>query len=134
MSRRSDILANRAEWTRRLRSGEYKQGYGALKSDRDTSGGVLYCCLGVACEVQYIPSEIYGVDYAFMFDAELVNPGFPDSSPVALTGMPPAIFMFEQFGLVWKDVARLADMNDGQGKSFAEIADYIDTLPIRKKA
>ena len=35
----------RAEWVRALRSGEFKQGRGALNCD-----GAL-CCLGVACEV-----------------------------------------------------------------------------------
>jgi hypothetical protein len=40
----------KALWVAALRSGEYEQGDGALKSVAD-SHDVTYCCLGVACEI-----------------------------------------------------------------------------------
>lgn len=42
----------KAKWVAALRSGEYKQGYGALhcgSDDPKVDGG--FCCLGVLCEV-----------------------------------------------------------------------------------
>lgn len=40
----------RAEWVRRLRSGQYMQGLGVLRMDR-SDGLVAHCCLGVLCEI-----------------------------------------------------------------------------------
>jgi hypothetical protein len=37
---------NIQKWVDALRSGDYKQGTGRLKSENNT-----YCCLGVACEI-----------------------------------------------------------------------------------
>jgi len=39
----------KAEWLRRLRSGEYDQTSGQLKAEYGSN--VSYCCLGVACEM-----------------------------------------------------------------------------------
>lgn len=36
----------RAEWVKRLRSGEYKQGMAALRTEDDR-----FCCLGVLCDL-----------------------------------------------------------------------------------
>lgn len=44
----------RAAWVAALRSGEYKQGHGALCQDDPREGGKdgkLYCCLGVLAEL-----------------------------------------------------------------------------------
>lgn len=41
----------RAEWVRRLRSGDYRQGTGELRTTTDVDDDVRYCCLGVLCEV-----------------------------------------------------------------------------------
>lgn len=37
------------KWVEALRSGNYQQGEGALKAD--TEDGLVYCCLGVLCEI-----------------------------------------------------------------------------------
>lgn len=39
----------KAHWLTALRSGDFKQGKGYLKSE--TSGSPMYCCLGVLCEL-----------------------------------------------------------------------------------
>lgn len=42
----------RAAWVAALRSGEYKQGHGALcQDDPEAEGEKLYCCLGVLAEL-----------------------------------------------------------------------------------
>lgn len=39
----------KAEWSRRLRSGDYRQGKGNLSYS--SGGKEWYCCLGVLCEI-----------------------------------------------------------------------------------
>lgn len=39
-----------AEWTKALRSGEYKKGRGYLRTNNE-DGTQSYCCLGVLCEI-----------------------------------------------------------------------------------
>ena len=50
---------NRRLWVEALRSGEYKQGRGALC--RKTEDTFEYCCLGVACEIsglgEFVPRD-----------------------------------------------------------------------------
>ena len=40
--------ASKRQWLKALRSGEYKQGVGALKSMAGDTGEQQFCCLGVA--------------------------------------------------------------------------------------
>ena len=99
----------KAKWVEALRSEKYKQAIGLLKD------GDSFCCLGVLCSVM-------GADWT-SGDPVLVKDDeeFPlkDSmgdellgdSGVRLAGI--------------KEQMLLAEMNDN-GKSFAEIADYIE--------
>lgn len=48
----SDFVLNK--WVPALRSGEFKQGKGALKAV-DPLGNAEHCCLGVACELADLP-------------------------------------------------------------------------------
>lgn len=84
------------KWLEALRGGQYKQGVGDLRYNG------TYCCLGVLCTV---------VDP----DWEIGNGWF---------GMPEGVF--KASGLKSADPATLAKMNDHEGKSFDEIANYIE--------
>lgn len=92
------------KWVEALRSGEYPQCQGMLHSK---DGG--YCCLGVAATVAG-----YKID---RHRDEVVRPNgsIDESSYGAL----------EDFGLLSSVRGPLIEMND-RGKSFAEIADYIE--------
>jgi len=39
------------KWLEALRSGEYKQGIGALRNTNASKGIVTHCCLGVLCDI-----------------------------------------------------------------------------------
>lgn len=109
-------IANREQWVAALRSGEYKQGYGQLNNHGK------YCCMGVACQT---------------LDAER-NTGWTDSD-----GYPPES-VADRLGLKWDgaiadigggvgdDVGAFAMLNDGQGQSFAAIADLIELDTIAR--
>lgn len=85
-------------WIAALRSGQYQQGKGVLKSFDGR-----YCCLGVAAEVCGIEST---------------SPGYIKQAAPELP--------FTDFAFLPHEIqAHLADMND-TGKPFAEIADYIE--------
>ena len=43
---KEDVIQHRKDWVSALRSGQYKQGRGYLRSKNNE-----YCCLGVACEL-----------------------------------------------------------------------------------
>lgn len=90
--------ALKARWVEALRSGEYKQG----KLDFERNG--RFCCLGVLCKIAGKPTNIDGQsNWGFIYEA--FGPGEIDDPE----------------GRRWP----LIRMNDG-GRSFAEIADYIE--------
>lgn len=99
-------------WVEALRSGEYPQAQARLY-DRFADG---YCCLGVLCDV--IDPHKWRSDGAYeaVVDGEVIRMHDTLAGPVLdALGMP-------------EDVAdRLMDMNDQDGKSFDEIADYIES-------
>lgn len=94
-------------WVHALRSGRYAQVKGVLQRD-----GEGHCCLGVLCDL-----------------VEPLSWGQPDSGGVihhrCFAGTPaPAVL--ERVGMRLGDASHLAFMND-EGKTFTEIADYIET-------
>ena len=113
------------KWVEALRSGEYKQTQNKL---HDKDG---YCCLGVLCEVMGLESCKAGVDY---FAYYMPNTGQIDASWIPEDDL-------SAFGLNREVLYRypddptdvvdrkvdsvLMEMNDS-GKTFAEIADYIE--------
>jgi len=90
-------------WTTALRSGDYKQGQDALRMDG------CFCCLGVLV-------DIYGIEKKEAWGSEAMqNDGLPSKAVRLWSGLSQHIF-----------VGRLAAMNDLEGKSFEEIADFIE--------
>jgi hypothetical protein len=87
----------KARWIAVLRSGEYSQGTGKLKSKDG------YCCLGVLCMLKE-PRMINRYGFA---DAELGN-----------------YATIEEW--IGHDTADLYQMNDSGCRSFVEIADWIE--------
>jgi hypothetical protein len=97
-------------WLAALRSGKYKQGKGALRRPNQ-DGGKEYCCLGVLCDVH---RKVVG--------GSRWNNRDEYDGMVSYLGPKVA----EWVGGVIPQVT-LATKNDC-GKSFAEIADYIEKL------
>jgi hypothetical protein len=88
----------KAKWIKALRSGEYKQGKTFLYKANEEA----YCCLGVLCAIN-------GVSRTKM-ESECTTD----------------IVWFDS-GLAKETRSLLGDvMNDQEGKSFAEIADWIE--------
>ena len=114
MLKKSELKA----WTDALRSGEYTQGQGRLKTI-NLDGSCSHCGLGVLCEIQGVPQE-RGIRY-FRFDNYSVL--LPNSLAVK----------FGSNNGNFKDIdippiggfRSLARAND-EGVSFAEIADHLD--------
>ena len=105
----------KASWTTRLRSGKYRQSKGALRrrgEEFDT-----FCCLGVLCEIAVEdgkvnrPEKPEFVGYNYKYDGE------SGLLPLELEGWSRIDF---------DDRQTLMDMNDIHGKTFEEIADWID--------
>lgn len=101
-------------WIKALRSGNYRQGSGSLRS----SGH--FCCLGVLCDLVQKDggpdwSEDRGWGHEFLGD--------PGKLPKIISkwmGLDPVIS------------SRLVSMNDKEGKTFKEIADYIENIVMPK--
>lgn len=102
-------------WVKALRSGNYLQGSSTLR--RQIPGErPRFCCLGVLCDIgvkaPWEPFEIVLNVYTFKgnqnFAAVLAQP------------------ILAQFGLSSTEQASLAALNDEEGMSFLEIADWIE--------
>ncbi len=121
-------------WVHALRSGEYKQGIGALRRVR--SGESLYCCLGVLCEVA-VEAGVTGPpvfnrnaitlepdDGLYLFDG---NDAFPPDSVEAWAELPNQLVLEVEHSDELGPVKRgLITMNDDMGLTFEEIADLIE--------
>jgi hypothetical protein len=114
----------KAKWVAALRSGEYAQTAGTL--NRQTANGdspAGYCCLGVLCDVgvsdgviekQDGPPEYRHASYRLIGGETYWVDTMPSSG---ISGWA---------GLDHSAESDLAEMNDGGGKSFSEIADFIE--------
>lgn len=101
----------KARWVAALRSGEYKQGYGRMRT------GNRFCCLGVVCDL---------VDPSRWEEGDRGRHLYADLSPHKLgwEGYPPKETA-ASVGLSLRHMQDLAKMNDREF-SFEEIADYIE--------
>lgn len=99
----------KAKWIEALRSGKYKQGRTQLRSDNDA-----FCCLGVLCDIEPdVTWEKKTGSYDAVYDSEFDGGELPSS--------------FREWAGISSDREQeLIEMNDDYGKSFAEIADYIE--------
>jgi len=104
------------KWLTALRSGEYPQTSFALHRVEPRSDGLPagYCCLGVLATVAGIPED---EDGWFTFPRTYSNGTMWAKSL-------PTLAQFELWGIADGGFV-LTDMNDN-GRSFAEIADYIE--------
>jgi hypothetical protein len=100
-------------WVEALRSGKYKQARKAL-CRIDEFGEKSYCCLGVLCDIAV--DQLAGIEVRknssgsmHMYDNEAAYP-------------PLSVVQWAEL----KDISGLADLNDRQGRSFEEIAGYIE--------
>lgn len=94
------------KWVEALRSGKYKQGRLALYNADS------FCCLGVLCEVMGVEQiDIGGPAVAYGHESNVTMPGAD---------------VLERAGLSLDQARRLAHFNDNRGRSFPEIADYIE--------
>ena len=96
----------KTKWLKALRSGEYKQGHGALQGEE---GG--YCCLGVLCDIMD-PDDNYvwrGCTYLPLL--AMHEAGLDSANP-------------EVFKKGY--ASTLAGLNDSEETSFDQIADLIE--------
>ena len=96
----------KTQWLDALRSGEYAQATGVLRTWNDG-----YCCLGVLCDI---------VDANSWSDDSDTDRYYYKTNDT----LPPASIL-QQVGLSMDTADELANMND-HGQSFYAIADYIE--------
>lgn len=122
------------KWTSSLRSGNFEQGTDYLCRNGK------YCCLGVLCEVAGLEKNDNGyngsMEYTSPYDpldhecwhmtdddepCTACQNAFERVDTELCSGLMTAL------GLTSEQHSHLIGMNDSDGKSFAEIADWIDT-------
>lgn len=115
---------NVEKWIKALRSGDYKQGRGHLK----TKDG--YCCIGVACEIMNVANAFSDLKqrFYFYFSGDNIEgrvlPNFRHD-------ISPCYWYTFTFGSYAPPQERLVNMNDSGGcgepvYDFNDIADYIE--------
>lgn len=102
----------KSRWLTALRSGDYRQTKGKLRSFRNDYFDDGYCCLGVLCDISG-KGEWNGDYYKMM-----IEDGYSHSSEIKLPGL-------DEFEMTPDQQSDLINMND-DGKSFLEIADWIE--------
>jgi hypothetical protein len=105
------------KWIKALRSGKYRQAREALNS----SEGM--CCLGVLGDLAVKAEKAEWIEEGYEIDKFLVPIGDISNG---LNSYLPASMASDLFGLTEKEQVTLADMNDGDGLSFKQIANYIE--------
>lgn len=98
----------KAKWLQALRGGEYAQTREKL---RDDDG---FCCLGVLCDL--VDPKGWGADEwgdtTFTYNDDEASGSLPSSMNLKF--------------IAGKDENKLIAMNDDEGKSFSEIADWVE--------
>lgn len=118
----------KAKWVEALRSGEYTQGKGTLNRlkplGKDREAGL--CCLGVLCEVGVKDGVIERRDeidpehasYRFIVEKSDLNNIWVDTMPSSE--------ITNWAGLDVSAESDLAELNDDGGRSFVEIAAFVE--------
>jgi hypothetical protein len=117
------------KWLNALRSGEYKQGIGALRKATEDENGKYddkeYCCLGVLCDILEpkkwkVSDNGYGVkEWGNGNEAEPT--AFPREKLMEELGLNKVVSRSSDDTIAQK----LAFMND-EGKTFTQIANWIE--------
>lgn len=102
------------KWMNALRSGEYSQTRGFL---RTTEG---FCCLGVLCDLYSKETETEWEEYEYAYSSFLEEFATLPEKVMEWSGLKEPNPYFEQVG-------SLASLND-EGKEFIEIADMIEAF------
>lgn len=135
----------KARWVKALRSGKYNQGNFKLRQVK--SNEVRHCCLGVLCEItpgiewddnlgKYVTTtkkmhDLILPDRKYDSEVKDVVPG--KALSVGATLLPESLtkhlglnkrVTYEKSKMDLQN--KLANMNDGGGQGFEEIADYIE--------
>lgn len=114
------------QWVNALRSGNYQQGQGALRSE-DT-----YCCLGVACDVSGLGKwrRNPGGGYYTHFYYDSIDT-LPDvvANWYGLTSTDPTVITREGNGPGAQ--GKLTSLNDTRGYTFERIADAIERTYLK---
>lgn len=117
----------KAEWVAALRSGDYKQARDALRIV-DNEKNYSYCCLGVLCDimpdVEWSPVNGHSYLYYAKFSSGHTSSAYIPRPEAAKLGLEKKIIDTTRQTTHAIDNI-LMGMND-QGKTFAEIADYIE--------
>lgn len=120
----------KAKWVAALRSGEYEQGRGRLKT------GNAFCCLGVLCDLyakehtdgQWVDNSLMGGSFAFKTEGSYLNAYGPPDDVQEWAGLPGGDLRVKVAGVARS--AGVDELNDGVGgiepHSFAQIADAIE--------
>lgn len=110
------------EWLKALRSGEYKQGDGALRKEDDDCGGEKFCCLGVLCDL-IEPNQWRQVNGEWRNGSASQDGGMPREGLQDKLGLSRKI---NRSGVTNQTIAeKLAAMNDN-GRTFKQIADWLE--------
>jgi hypothetical protein len=107
---KSDI---KERWVTALRSGEYKQTTGSLNNGRG------YCCLGVLCELLKDESDLFN---KYTDDGVLDNKSsFYGNEETSLNN-----YQLDFVDLQAEQMDKLISLNDNYGRTFKELAYYIE--------
>lgn len=117
------------QWVAALRSGDYKQGNGALRERHGDGVSDTYCCLGVLCDIAVKADVISQPDLGeaeepgytehFYLHGYLGAQSYLPDEVVAWAGLP------SENPDIEGDAATLSELND-EGASFDDIADLIE--------
>ena len=107
------------EWLTALRSGEYKQTSGSLYNIQDQG----YCCIGVAARIKYPLHYLKNKNNKYAGVLQGNKKSIHSDTKYKLSKIPQ-----ELQGSVDESqlVQQLVDLNDDEGYSFEEIAEWIE--------
>lgn len=114
------------KWIAALRSGQYQQGRSLLCAIRD-DGSKTYCCLGVLAELDgaFVDGELFpGVRRGVRIAGDHVSTGMYRGKGKCLSDIRVNVPGASDTLLPWI----VAEMNDIKGRTFEEIADFLETV------
>ena len=105
------------EWVEALRSGDYTQGRGRLRSANyeDSDGSYSYCCLGVLADIlpQTKDTDYWKDKGSLLYDEKYFRSQLPRD-------------IADEIGFTQGTQPELINLNDGDQMNFNQIADYIE--------